>query len=256
MCTKPEGAKFQAAADWGIKTLRFEWYDDSIKAGYALPEREYLLLAGNNVDKQDAAASVSSSNARNAMKKGRKDADKNVTQPPAAQDPPHVENNDAIDDVPDIPEDLPLIGFGFDTQGLTRIGPKKGISSQQQLPSTREAIPADNELLELYSQRNIQVASKSQSQSEVVNDQSLVDLEQEIFKDMPDDAYASQSKSPAHTTANGSGKSSEWTTISNTLDADVETSGESNSLLRRTTKFDVEWGDSVCTRSGSKRPRP
>ncbi|KAI1293849.1 DNA topoisomerase 2-binding protein 1 [Halotydeus destructor] len=43
LCKKPEGEKFRAAKNWGVLTVKTEWFDDSMRIGYALPEDKYIL---------------------------------------------------------------------------------------------------------------------------------------------------------------------------------------------------------------------
>lgn len=49
LCQRPEGDKFDNALKWGdIHIVSFKWFEDSIEAGYALPEKKYYISAGNS----------------------------------------------------------------------------------------------------------------------------------------------------------------------------------------------------------------
>jgi hypothetical protein len=45
---EPKGAKFEAAKMWKILVVKSEWINDSLAAGYCLPEKEYILQTVDN----------------------------------------------------------------------------------------------------------------------------------------------------------------------------------------------------------------
>lgn len=110
LLTKPEGEKFLAALRWNLHILKFDWYLDSIAAGYALPEESYSLVPKNRPVNQPKSKNAQTLNDNRRQKR---------VAPPAAARPADPADDGCVGDATTEPtnDDASNVSVGFHFSG-------------------------------------------------------------------------------------------------------------------------------------------